>query len=112
MIELPSPQMLGVSNQSSLSSLESLSRAQSFENRARVTDLQHISEVLARISATLDRHQLGIISEQGGGISPKQSPENQKQSPLLVTTSYPEGGVAQAERSVVLTQKGTIQHRS
>jgi len=95
MIELSSTPMLGVNNQSSLSSSESLSRAKSCENRARATDLEHISEVLARISATLDREQLGIISEQGGGIPPGRPPENKKQSPLLVTTSYPlQGGVA------------------
>jgi len=85
----------GAKNQSSLVSSESLSRAKSYENRACATDLEHISEVLARISATLDREQLGIISEQGGGIPPGRPPENKKQSPLLVTTSYPlQGGAA------------------
>ena len=90
MIKLFLTPMLGVSSQSSLiSSSESLSRAESFENRARATDLQHINEVLARISATLDRRQLGIILEQGGGRSPKYLALDEITAPSLVTTSYP-----------------------
>ena len=85
----------GAKNQSSLVSSESLSRAKSCENRARATDLEHISEVLARISATLDRQQLGIIPEQEEGRSHLSSLQNQRVAPLPVTTSYPlQGGVA------------------
>jgi len=74
---------------------ESLSRSESCENRARAVDLEHISEVLARISANLDRQPMGKLSEQGGGIPSQRSPQNQEQSPLLVNTSYPlEGGAS------------------
>ena len=85
----------GAKNQSSLVSSESLSRAKSYENRACATDLEHISEVLARISATLDRQQLGIIPEQEEGRSHLSWLQNQRVAPLPVTTSYPlQGGVA------------------
>jgi len=95
MIELSSTPVLGVSGQSSLSSSESLSSAKSIKIRGDRAGLEHISEVLPRILATLDRQQMGIISEQGGGIPPGRPPENKEQSPLLVTTSYPlQGGVA------------------
>jgi hypothetical protein len=94
MIKLSSTSVLGVSNPP-ISKSESLSRAQSFENRARATDLQHISEVLARISAALDRQPLGKLSEQGGGRSPKYLASNKVTAPSLVTTSYPSnGGIA------------------
>ena len=74
---------------------QSLSRSESCDTRARAADLEHISEVLARISANLDRQPMGKLSEQGGGIPPGRPPENKEQSPLLVTTSYPlQGGVA------------------
>jgi hypothetical protein len=89
MIKLFLTPMLGVLNQSSLSSFASLSRAESFENRARAIDLQHISGALARISATLDRRQLGIILEQGGGRSRKYLASDEITAPSLVTTSYP-----------------------
>ena len=73
----------------------SLSRAKSFEIRVRRSDLEHISEVLTRISATLDRSQLGTLSEKGGGQSHFFPPQNQKAAPLLVTSTYPlEGGAA------------------
>ena len=94
MIKLFSTPAPGVNNQSSLASSESLSRAKSCENRARATGLEHISEVLARISATLDRQQLGIIPEQEEGRSHLSSLQNQRVAPLPVTTSYPlQGGV-------------------
>jgi hypothetical protein len=90
-------------------SSQSLSRAKSCENRAPATHLEHISVVLARISATLDRQPLGKLSEQGGGHQHESSPQKNEIAPPLVTTSYPEGGVAQAERSV-LSHRGTIYH--
>ena len=89
-----------------------MSSAESLKIRGDRSGLEHISEVLPRILATLDRSQLGIISEQGGGQAPGQSPQKNEIAPPLVNTSYPleiEGGVAQAEQSV-LTQKGSIQH--
>jgi hypothetical protein len=74
---------------------QSLSRSESCDTRARAVDLEHISEVLARISANLDRQPMGKLSEQGGGIPSQRSPQNQEQSPLLVNTSYPlEGGAS------------------
>jgi hypothetical protein len=95
MIVRSSTPMLGVSNQSFLASSESLSRAKSCENRARATELEHISEVLARISATLDRQPLGKLLEQEEGRSHLSLPQNQGVAPLPVTTSYPfQGGVA------------------
>jgi len=95
MIRPFSTPVLGVNNQSSLSSSESLSSAKSIKIRGDRAGLEHISEVLPRILASLDRLQLGIISEQGGGIPPGRSPENKEQSPLLVTPSYPlQGGAA------------------
>jgi len=95
MIKLSSTPAPGVSNQSSLNSSESLSSAKSIKIRGDRTGLEHISEVLPRILASLDREQLGIILEQGGGIPPGRPPENKEQSPRLVTTSYPlQGGVA------------------
>jgi hypothetical protein len=92
MIELSSTSMLGVLSQSPLSSSKSLSIAQSVKIRGQWAGLEHISEVLPRILATIDRQPLGKLSEQGGGIPPGRPPENQKQSPLLVTTSYPSNG--------------------
>jgi hypothetical protein len=95
MIELSSTPTPGVNNQSSLASSESLSSAKSIKIRGDRAGLKHISEVLPRILAVLDREQLGIISEQGGGIPPGRPPENKEQSPFLVTTSYPlQGGAA------------------
>jgi len=91
------------------SSSESLSRAKSCNTRARSVDLEHISEVLARVCVTLDRQSLGKISEQGGGYDRDFSPQKNKIAPPFVTTSYPEGGVAQAEQSV-LSHRGTIYH--
>lgn len=46
--------------------LNSLSRAKSIEIRAPLRSLEHISEVLARISATLDRRPVGKLQERGG----------------------------------------------
>ncbi len=78
-----------------LSRSESLSRAQSREIRVQRSDLEHISEVLTRISATLDRQPLGKISKQGGGIPPGRPPQKIEQTPPLVNPSYPlQGGVA------------------
>jgi hypothetical protein len=95
MIKPFSTPLLGVLNQSFLSSSESLSRAKSLKIRGDWGGLEHISEVLPRILATLDRQSMGKLSEQGGGIPPGRPPENKEQSPLLVTTSYPlQGGVA------------------
>jgi hypothetical protein len=74
---------------------QSLSRSESCNTRARATDLEHISEVLARVCANLDRQHLGKISEQEEGRSLVSSPKNQGIAPLPVTTSYPSnGGVA------------------
>ena len=82
-------------DRTSVLKFESLSSAKSLKIRGDRDGLKHISEVLPRILATLDRQPLGIISEQGGGIPPGRPPENKEQSPLLVTTSYPlQGGVA------------------
>lgn len=46
--------------------LNSLSRGEELEIRAPLRSLEHISEVLARISATLDRRQMGKLQERGG----------------------------------------------
>jgi hypothetical protein len=95
MIELSSTPAPGVSNQSSLGSSESLSSAKSLKIRGDRVGLEHISEVLPRILAALDREQLGIISEQGGGHQHSSSPQKNEIAPHLVTTSYPlQGGVA------------------
>lgn len=59
--------MLGVSNQSPLSNSQALQAAKSNENRVPRCGLDHISEVLARISATLDRRPAGKLQERGGG---------------------------------------------
>jgi hypothetical protein len=95
MIRLTSTPMLGVSNQSSLTSSKSLSRAKSLKIRGDRGGLEHISEVLPRVFSDLDRQPLGIISEQEEGRLHLSPPQNQKVAPLPVTTSYPlEGGVA------------------
>jgi hypothetical protein len=111
MIKLFSTPAPGVNNQSSLASSESLSSAKSLKIRGDRAGLEHISEVLPRILAVLDREQLGKISEQGGGHQHSSSPQKNEIAPLLVTTSYPEGGVAQAERSV-LSHRDSIHHGS
>jgi hypothetical protein len=92
MIKLFSTPMLGVSSQSPLSSSESLSIAKSVKIRGQRAGLEHISEVLPRILATIDRLQLGKLSEQGGGRTPNNLPSNEITAPSLVTTSYPSNG--------------------
>ncbi len=79
-----------------LDSSESLSRAKSGEIRVHRDGLEHISSILARISErTLDRHSMGIISEQGERTAIASKPETKHgESSLLVTTSYPEEGGA------------------
>ena len=111
MIRLSPTPMLGVSSQSSLNNSQSLSSGAELENRVPRSGLEHIAEILTRISATLDRSAMGKLSEQGGGESLGYLASDKITAPSLVTASYPhEGGVAQAERSV-LSQKGTIHHR-
>ena len=95
---------------SSLANSESLSRGVELEIRVQRLYLEHISEVLTRVSATLYRSQLGKLSEQEEGRSHFYSPQNQKVAPLPVITSYPKGGVAQAEQ-IVLSHKGLIHHK-
>jgi len=85
--------MLGV-NQSSFNSSQSLSRGTELENRVPRSGFEHISEVLTRISVTLDRSPLGKLSEQEEGRSRSHLPQNQKVAPLPVTASYPLGGAS------------------
>jgi len=87
--------VLGVQNQSFLSSSESLSIAESKKIRGDRAGLEYISGVLPRILATIDRQPLGKISEQGGGHQHDSSPQKNAIAPHLVTPSYPlQGGAA------------------
>jgi hypothetical protein len=86
--------MMGISSQSHPSSSESLSIAKSIKIRGGRAGLEHVSEVLPRILATIDRQPLGKLSEQEEGRSHFYSPQNQKVAPLPVTSSYPlQGGM-------------------
>lgn len=88
-------------DRTSVLSSESLQAAKSMEIAAPYPSPEHISEALAAIYATLDRRPMGKILEQGGGIAPKRALPDKKQTPSLVTTSYPIGGAAFAARSVL-----------
>lgn len=83
--------MLGV-NQSSFNKSQSIASGAELENRVPRNGLEHISAVLTRISATLDRSAIGTLSEQGGGQSLGYLASDKITAPSLVTTSYLSGG--------------------
>ena len=77
----------------SSSSSQSLSRAKSLEIAAPYSGLEHISETLAAIYATLTGDQW-VNSQSGGGHDYlSHSRQNLEQTPP-VTTSYPLGGAS------------------
>ena len=75
------------------SSSQSLSRAKSLEIAAPSPGLEHISEALAAIYATLTGDQW-VSSQSGGGHDNLSPPRTVFDKTPPVTTSYPLGGAS------------------